>query len=159
MLGTRGYARASLGTAAPGRLTRAHDYESALTSTGLKAFSWLFSGCSSWVGIPVTSFELSGSRSQGGLILRPLPAWAWLGFRPACGEGSELSSIDYSRSSNWRVPLPVKRPRRSGEFKRGGGGTILGTACAVRGRRAHVGVVLIHPTKLDASHVRTLCAW
>ena len=72
-------------------------------------------------------------------------------------EGSELSSIDYSRSSSRRDPLPID-PRRTGEFKRAGGGTILGTACEVRGQRAHVSVVLIHPTKLDASHFRTLCA-
>src|SRR6185503_11459629 len=43
-------------------------------------------------------------------------------------------------------------PRCRGGFKRGGGGTVLDTACDVRGRRAHVGVVLIHPTKLDASN-------
>src|SRR6185295_4293301 len=73
--------------------------------------------------------------------------------------GSELSSIDYSRSSSRRDPLPEMTRGAVGDSKEAGEAQSWARLATSKGRRAHVGVVLIHPTKLDASLVRTLCAW
>jgi hypothetical protein len=115
----------------------------ALSSTVLRAFSLPFSSWLSWLASPSCSSDRA--------VLWPQPAGGSAAVTCAAQEAScRQSTIRARRAGVFRCRLDGSR--RSREFKRGGGGTLLDTACDIRGNRAHVGVVLIHPTKLDASN-------
>ena len=93
--------------AAPEKMRRApaaHDYESALTSTVLMLFFRPFWGEFSWfasLNWGACINDMDQSRYQLGPISR-----GWLAVKNRAAEKSELSSIDYPRSSSRRVPLP-----------------------------------------------------